>query len=511
MGTVKQKFVADNKELVKAYEDAQRQAIKLEERLRSITRAANEAGEKQTSIGAGVKSTAASAFMATQAMVAGWANVGTAIDLVNRSFAEHRRLSQESMRANMSVADSQAAIIKNIGDATDTQTTAFIDRVAAISQKAGFSSLPQMNLAAGDVLSATGGDQERTLKILDQSALLFKDKPEDLAKFSGAVADIMRVTGNDDVKENIGLMLAMQSQARFTNLGAFKEVAPALAAGQTVTPGADRAISTRETAALFAAIGGRIADPEGSRTKTAVANLAANLARIVPEKNTTFERLAMVQADPELQAKALKSGFEGAVKPVIAELLSGPETQTAREVMAAHEKIVGSATMVDTKIRQLEGLTPQLQMKAASERSAGNIEAFQLDSSIGRDAAVRDLVSKTLEQTRPAGEQGAWLTEGVGDWMFDAGAWRGAYGGDSPEAAGMVRLERRIDLIVGRQPQLFGSMVSGEVSKDEFAALDAKAQQQVELLQRQIEILERQEAKYAGMAAGAQGKGLHSE
>ncbi len=95
---------------------------------------------------------------------------------------------------------------------------------------------------------------------------------------------------------------------------------------------------------------------------------------------------------------------------------------------------------------------------------------------------------------------------------YDMGAWRGAYEGEaSPEAAGMIRMERRIDMILGRQAQPFASMVSGKVSKDEYAALDEHQRAMIDLLQQTKEILARMEAKNTGMAAAAQAKGIHTE
>lgn len=421
------------------------------------------------------KSTSALGKMTAQirSVAAGWISAQAAVQGFMAAEAERQRLAEAGRDAQLSVGQSQAAVIKNIGDVSNDEARAFLKRVDAIRQATGFASVAPLNMAASSILSGTGGNQRLTLDILRQSAPFFKDAPDQMAGFGGSLADVMRVTGDQSVRRNIGLLLAIQGQARFESLDAFKNVAPALASGGVVTEG-NRVQRTRESGALFAAIGQRIGDPDGTITKGAVVAIEKNLAQVVPEAQTTFERLRVVWEDTTgrlADAVVGGGGFRGATVPVIQELLKSRDTQTGKMLTDAFEKIQGSEQAVTRKAQQLMRLTPELRAVTATAAAGGAIEDLQRGG--GATAIAAGVLTQTLEQQRNIGALGLDLLGAQG--MLDRlqVQWFISRGGTPQEAVGMLRSR----IIQPGQPT--PAVITPE-----------QIQRNNDLLQRQIEVLD---------------------
>ena len=408
-----------------------------------------------------------------------YVGIGQAVGAWNRHLEHNRRLAQESATASMSLAASQAAVIKNIGDVSDESAKKFLESVAKISTEAGFQSGVPLNMTASSVLSAVGGDQETALGILRSVAPFFRDAPDQMAQFGGAMGDVMKASGLGP-KETAALMLAIQGQARFENLAAFKEVAPALASADVVTRG-DRVQNVRETAALFAGIGSRAGDVEGGITKGAVANLTASLADVAPHLETTFERLEYVRARPDLQEEVTASGFRGPTVPIIRELLADATSQTSTMVAGAFEKMEASVDAFDRKAEQLRTLTPQLELAGLAQRSTGSIESYMTGSRIGREAESRRIMEETLDKTRRGVRLGDMQT-----WWASQYYDMGGYGQDPFSAAQTALQERRAGIAGRWRPDVN----LGPLTGIELSQLNETQRQMVELINRQLAILE---------------------
>lgn len=476
MTDVKFSATSDFEKVKKDYEQLARHTAKVEAENQKLKRTTEQTG----SAAKRSNSAAAAGLQRMKSSLAGvalqYVGISQALALWNRQLEHNKRMAEESAAANISAAQSQAAVIKNIGDVSDESAKKFLANVAKISREAGMPSVVPLNMTASSVLSAVGGDQATTLEILGVVSQLFRDQPEQMAPFGGAMGDVMKAS-DMNARQAAAFMMAAQGQARFENLEAFKEVAPTLAAASVMTRG-DRVQNAAETAALFAGIGSRSGDVEGAITKGAVANLVRNLESVAGHLDTTFERLEYVRERPELQAEVLKSGFRGPTVPVVRELLAGSDTQTAQMVVAAFDQIRPDEAAFARKVDQLARLTPQLQLTGASQRASGNVESIMLTSDAGREAVAREIMTKTLDRTFTA----ETAEKAIGTSILGKYASEMAFmfGQGDPEERAIRQLERRIDVLL--RPEL------GKPAIDVSAA-SPTTQRMVQLLEEQIMIL----------------------
>lgn len=404
MGTVHQTFTGDAKGVLKELERVNKDYTRLEEKMNKVALASANANKKSREGAAFSSSMVGRAVNSIKDWAMSYLSVQAAIQAVTNAMREQQAVADQGLKTKMSVAGSQAAVLKNIGDVSDADARKFLASTDAIAKKHGMASVVPLNQAAASVLSGTGGNQQQALEILDTIAPMFKDEPEAMATFGGALADLQRSSGIKSAKEAAALMLAIQGQSRGEKLEGFQYVAPALAAVDKTSRG-DRITDTREGAALFAAIGSELGDVEGARTKTAVSNLAARLEKLVPQKDTTFERIDVVRQNKKLRDEILKSGFEGPTVPVIRELLTGDGGQTGAGVKRAFTAIDGSVDAYDRKVKQLTGLTPELQSKTTASKIDAAAEKFDRSTDTG-DALARKILFGaggeigTLQRTR---------------------------------------------------------------------------------------------------------------
>lgn len=490
MGTVHQTFTGDAKGVLKELEKMQRANTALEEKLNRVAMASAKASRESRTQASSLTQYSQRAASGLQQWAMGYVSLQSAIQLVNNALAEQKRLSEEAIKTQSNVAGGQAEVLKNLGDVSDIQGKQFLARLDQLRAETGMSSVVPVQMAAGSILSATGGNQEQTIEILKAAAPLFKTKPDELAQFGGALADVQKALSADgkpvSAQSTAALMLAIQGQARFTDLGGFKNVAPALATVDVVSgrgkdeTEAEKMRDVREGAALFAGIGSRLGDATGDRTKTAVANLAANLARAVPELDTTFARLEQVRKSPELQEEVLKSGFEGAQKPAIAELISGDGGTTGRLVDSAFKQIQGSDAALKRKTKQLESLTPELAIRDLRERAAGNVEDIERQEYRGREALAREILfgkdgkPGSLAQTRSMVQGVLSMGDTMPSLMFESAMAEGR----EPEQAAINILRTQRGVVTS---DIFG----GQKSK-----LTASEQAKVDLIDKQTQVLQ---------------------
>lgn len=398
MSKVRQQFTGDAKQLLAEYEKMRVQMSKLEDGQDKLLAHSKKMGKEQLSLQAIATEGTKRWQSSIKGLITSFASAQTALQLLNAEQERNNRLAEAARQTNITVGDAQAGVLKNIGDVSDKEAKAFLDQIADIQKGAKFQSQVPLLQAASSILSATAGDQDKTLEIVKAAAPFFRDSQDQLASFGGAVGDVMGVTGETNAKKALGLMLAIQGQARFESLEAFKNVAPALASSGVTQKGVDKVQAASEAAALFAAIGGRSGDVEGTLTKTAVANLSANLQAAFPQEGlSVLDRLAMAQeASTEVQDEILKSGFQGAIKPIMDELIRSGDSQTSQMTRDALSKIVSSEEYVDRKRAQIEGLTGALQTSTRAKTSEGNIEQFQMGVG-GQRAEIRQILKDTLD------------------------------------------------------------------------------------------------------------------
>lgn len=507
-------WTSDMSKVAKDLDMAQRKVVTLEEKLKNVTK---ESKNNENSF----KATFEGGLGQLKGMVSGYLSLSGAVSLVNAGLAEQKRISQEIHRVQMTAADAQAEVVKNLGNVSTEQASKFLKEVEGIAQKSGAPSVAPVYMAAAATISAVAGNEGLTKNILAESVPLFKNKLDELPQFAGAVGDLATIAGassREQIRGIIGLVLTTQTQARITSLDAFKNAAPALAATAAVDTGKDRIRALKEGGALFAAIGGAIKDPEGALTKTATSEVATALNDLLPEKDvfsadgelkrkgtglkTLGERLAVVQGDINLQRRFWETGegmqaasFRGPIQPVIRQLIGDKDSEAANRFRGAMTSISADPNVTKQILTNLGSATPQLALAATSKASMGSIESFQLGSGLGTQAQARKTIGETLDQTRTGITGFLGLDKQVSSLTFEG---MQGIAGSTEAAIGVLRgKERSI-----RQP--FGTLGSAAmgaaglgllsgVQRPE-SMLSAGEKEMIALLRDQIRILEESKA-----------------
>lgn len=335
----------------------------------------------------------------------GYVSLSKAIQLVNAEIEKQNRLQTKAKDTGVTAAKAQSALVKNIGDITDRRFDKFQRQLGTIQKSAELGSIVPVTAAAASVLSAVSGTSaekaDKAIAILRETAPFFRQDPEGLATFGGALGDVSKSLGVSP-KRGLGFTLALQQQARFVDPGKIKEFAQALASSDASrSKGVDRLEFGRQVAGIFAGAGGRAGDVEAGVTKTAVANLITNLARETPG-GLPFEQLRRVQQDPELFERVFQSGFKGSIKPVFQELGSGGEAFTAS--LTAFQQITADEASVDRRRARLRRGTPQLELSGEVEALKGVKENFLLvdKQAAARAASARKGLTDLLDESRSA-------------------------------------------------------------------------------------------------------------
>ena len=452
MATVRNKFTGDAKQLERELERIRRQMVKLEESNQKLATESKRRHKSANTAFAQIGKTARSQIASLKQLATSYLGVRTAIDLVVAGIRERKRLEDEAKGKSINVAGAQAKVIKNIGDASDNEIRDFFQQVSGVRDATGFKSQAQLLNASASILSATGGDQRKTVEILSEIAPFFRDAPDEIAQFGGALADLMKNSGLDDAKGATAFALAIQGQARFENLGGFKSVAPALAATNIATDG-DVFEGARRGAALFAAFGSQAGDVDATLTKGAVTAFVAGLERAAPHLETFDERLDFVRNSqnqgPTLNGDALggsaiidevlKKGFRGPMLLLAREMLTETTSNMGIAYDDALQKIVASEASVDRKRSQLGGLTSELRLSAQQDRFEGSLEDFDIGSVGGRRSLIRQVLTDSLVRTNFGGL--SQVDNFLKERRFEFG------GSDADSAIGI--LQDRIDQFAG--------------------------------------------------------------
>lgn len=412
---VKFDATSDMSKVFKDYDKLQRENVALQEKMRKVT------AEAKATEG-GFKSAFEGGINSAKSMVGSYLSIQGAIALVNQGLAEQKRISDDIHRVQMSAADAQMEVTKNLGGVSTEQATKFLKDIEGISQKTGMASVAPVYQAAAQIFSAVGRE-DVTLSVLQNALPFFKAKPDELPAFGGAVADLAKIAGEttpEGLKKITALVLSSQKYSRGATLDTQKEVSMAVAAFGAVDTSMDRVNTLREGLAFTSAISQAIADPDLALTKTAAAEVATALAELLPDKDvldaaggikrqgtgmkTTLERLRAVQADAGLQRRFFETGegfqmasFRGPIAPVIKQLVADKQSPIAKSLEEALGGITQDTAVVDQINRNLVAASPQMQTADIVRRAAGRVEGVQLGSDAGKGAAATEIVNKALD------------------------------------------------------------------------------------------------------------------
>ncbi len=342
----------------------------------------------------------------TGTVVAAYAAINRVIRVGNTELENRLRLQNKALTTQITVAQSQRAVIRNLGKATDEEAKDFLQTLRDIRKETGLESVVPINLAAAAVLSATKTDRPRSAAILRQSIPFFRDRPEQAETFGGSIGDILAATGVGEggltAEQAVSLAISVQGRARFVDLGGIESVSPVFQTARiTRKPGVDLLTNIKQAGALTTAIGSQTAESKGPQAGTAAGAVVASLAALTPETaGDIFSQLEFIRQKPELQKELLsRGGFRAKIRPAIEELVSGTGGAIQKAMIADFAAFSTGSTA--TKQKQLSSLTPEIKAATAEAARKGRDEDFfAAATQAARIAIVRAELAGALEKSR---------------------------------------------------------------------------------------------------------------
>lgn len=294
--------------------------------------------------------------------------------------------------------------------------------VERISRQSG-SSPATAAIALSEALAGRGSlSASSAVDIATAAAAMNPGNLEDTREMAFRGAQLQDSLGLQDPRQALGLISQVKNIATVAKL---RDV------GQTAVPSilslGTYGDTPEQAAELFSAINNQLNDKEGSRTRTAVSQMALQLSEKMPTLGSTSERLAAVQADPGKFDKFIDDmNFDSDTKAMMRQFLRGSpgamrKLATARAGITAPESATG-----DYEAMIAETLSnSSVRLADVEARTAANLEFKKIaDTAGGAAAQAEATISRDQEQTAFGAPQ--WMVRGASGLTRLAGRLMGA-------------------------------------------------------------------------------------
>lgn len=337
-------------------------------------------GQLDENADAADKSFGSSAIGKVRNFVLGLASVQQAVQFITTELEAQQDLFDRASDTQITVDQSRAGLRRNLVGLDASAIGDIQLQLESLADTLNLSEV-QINRAAADAISASGGDVAASLAAVTQAARFSQDSPENISLLAGTLLDIKKATGSRDAETNLGFLATLGSAGRVVDV---RQQASNLAPGVigTLAFGGD----AKTSGALLAALTNAGADFTGARSSTALIALAEQLdkfdtavsqddtadGRSFRQADTLAERLRLVQSSSGLQDLFLRdASFEKQVKGVIIQLLTDGTSQAAQQ-FTQNLGLFGSdaelAAVGRSTIENLRAANP-LQRTAAVDRA----------------------------------------------------------------------------------------------------------------------------------------------
>lgn len=509
MADVTQTIAGDSTSAQRAYADVARQVTKLEEANAKLVRKVEEVKRLSEESANRSGSALSGQLRVVTDLVTQWASLTTWIQAANDAHRIFEETNAKASNAQISVADSQAQVIKNLAPQTTAEKIEFIAGIEKVQKDTKFPSLVNMNLAAAEGLSASGGDMKGVLDALSTAAPLAKDKPEELRVLMGAALDLKKASHVDSAKDNLGFLMQMGTESRIVSMrDTALNAAPAVSvAAATVT--SDRKQATIDAGALFAALSNEAVDPTGETTRNAVTVITGELRSffekgvkttipgsslpmvIKPKEdpNTIEGRIRVLQDNERLAKVFLENANFGRERFRIPfeQLLN--RGQTDDQFQRARGNLSFDGRTVDQMTKELSNLTPQLELANAAREAIGSQEVQAANNSQG---AIRDQIKTVRDEALDRTEKYAPGILGLGHLeQRTLRMWSSDFLHRDNRDYGQVainELKSNRDWLLYKNRSLLGEVPFGEKKRD-YGELSQAERNDYDYLTKQIEIL----------------------
>lgn len=294
MPTNKTIFTADPTELVKAYQQIQRENLKLREESQKTAEEAKHHAEETESALDVVKESISEQVTELGKLAIGWVSVEKAVDLVKEAYERQIELAKQAAEATTETGASRASVIRNLGPISAAERREFFEQSEKIQLQTGFDEA-DMNEVLNYALSATGGNRERSLELAAEAGKFAPEGGAAAAQTARAIEQISFATGDRDIERSAGRLSQMQVRASIPDT---ENIA------QYMTPAVQNMMamgdSFEEATAAFAALAKPMGDFTGRRARTA---------------GTTLDRAMIDFFDPEKQRKQVDAELAQVLSP----------------------------------------------------------------------------------------------------------------------------------------------------------------------------------------------------
>jgi hypothetical protein len=280
------KFTGDSKHLEAAYQKIQRENVKLREEAKKTAEEHKHAGEEGIDLGEKLSESIGEQVEELVKMGAEWLTVGKAIELVNEEYERQIELAEKAADTVRDTGAQRAPVLRNLGPVSGDERREFFEQLEKISLKRGLKE-DEADQAVNFALSATGGNRDRALGLVDLAAQAAPEGGGDtVGQIARSIEQMRTVTKRDDDQANLGLLFSAQKISPIKEIENISNYAVPAAMGLTA-----QGASPEEAFALFSTLAKASGDVEGRRTRTAVTNLYGGLSKFF---------------DPDAQAKRVR-------------------------------------------------------------------------------------------------------------------------------------------------------------------------------------------------------------
>ncbi|QDV84998.1 hypothetical protein [Planctomycetes bacterium TBK1r] len=248
----------------------------------------------------------ASSFAVTEiaSIAAAYVGVQEAVQFVTQAMQEQQDVLKKSADEQRTLAAAQQEALKNLATVNQSDRTDLLQNlVPDTAIAAAFPDLVNLTKAIGDTRSA-GASVDQIKQILPVAAKLTALTPEFVDETSTALADSIRATGNQNVKEVASQLLLAGSDARIVDPSKlFRNLPPVQVAAANSVSDALRAESALQATAAFTAVTRAGADSQGDASQTAQIQIQARLRSFFQDlgkdaTEATAELAKLKKADP---------------------------------------------------------------------------------------------------------------------------------------------------------------------------------------------------------------------
>ena len=207
-------------------------------------------------------------------------SIEKAIGAVTVALERKQEVERRANELTITAADAERTMLRNLGNVTKTEQSDFIKSIEKLNaQYSPAGGLESLHKEAASALSASGGNRQQSLAIMEAGIRFAPDSGEIREEMSSALANLSKASRDKDPMKNLGLLYSLGTESPVRDWAKIsRNLTPALI-GVTQRGG-----TVQEAAALVAAIGQGSGDVMGEQTRSATISFCGAVGRFFAER-----------------------------------------------------------------------------------------------------------------------------------------------------------------------------------------------------------------------------------